>query len=206
VIDLYFAPTANGQRVTVALEECGLAYRLHKMNLAGGDQRSAEFLKVNPAGLMPAIVDDDGPGGKPITLTQSAAIVIYAAEKSGRFVPKDPALRAHALQWAMQAASDLSGTSGTIFRLEMTAPEKSPAIIDYFKGRMLTFLGDVDRQLDGRQWLVGDEISFADLMLFPNFVARRALVEAAGGFPNLQRWAATMAARPGVQKGMAAGG
>lgn len=205
MIDLYFAPTANGQRVTVAFEECGLAYRLHKLNLAGGEQRRPEYLKVNPAGLMPAIIDDDGPGGKPLHLSQSAAIVIYAAEKSGRFMPKDPVVRVLALQWAMQAASDLSGTSGAIFRLEMTAPEKSPAIIDYFKGRLLTFFGDVERQLDGREWLAGDEMSFADLMLYPNFAARRPLIDAAGGFPHLQRWAAKMAARPGVQKGMAAG-
>jgi GSH-dependent disulfide-bond oxidoreductase len=205
MIDLYFAPTANGQRVTVAFEECGLAYRLHKMNLAGGEQHRPEFLRVNPAGLMPAIVDDEGPGGKPITLTQSAAIVIYAAEKSGRFMPTDPVVRAHAMQWAMQAASDISGTSGTIFRLEVTAPEKNPAITDYFKGRLLTFFGDVDRHLDGRAWLAGDAMSFADLMLYPNFAARRALIDAAGGFPNLQRWAAVMGARPAVQKGMAAG-
>lgn len=205
MIDLYFAPTANGQRVTVAFEECGLPYRLHKLNLAGGEQRRPEFLALNPAGLMPAIVDDEGPGGKPITLTQSAAIVIYAAEKSGRFMPKDPVVRAHAMQWAMQAASDISGTSGTIFRLDFTAPEKSPAIIDYFKGRLLTFFGDVDRHLEGRAWLAGDEPSFADLMLYPNFAARRALIDAAGGLPNLQRWAVVMGARPGVQKGMAAG-
>jgi len=205
MIDLYFAPTANGQRVTVAFEECGLAYRLHKLNLAGGEQHRPEFTKVNPAGLMPAIVDDDGPGGKSITLTQSAAIVIYAAEKSNRFMPKDPVVRAHAMQWAMQAASDISGTSGTIFRLEVTAPEKSVAITDYFKGRLLTFFGDVDRHLAGREWIAGEEPSFADLMLYPNFAARRAILDAAGGLVNLQRWAAVMGARPGVKAGMATG-
>ncbi len=201
MIDLYFAPTANGQRASVALEECGLPYRLHRMDLGKGDQRSAEFLKLNPAGLMPVIVDDDGPGGKPFVLTQSGAIVLYAAEKAGRFIPKDFATRIVALQWMFQGASDVSATSGTIFRLENAAPEKSVANVDYFKQRLLTFFGDVDRQLEGRDYVAG-ELSVADLMLYPNYAARRALIDAAPGFANLHRWAARMAARPGVAKGM----
>jgi GST-like protein len=201
MIDLYFAPTANGQRASVALEECGLPYRLHRMDLGKGDQRSPEFLKLNPAGLMPVIVDDDGPGGKPFVLTQSGAIVLYAAEKAGRFLPKDFATRIVALQWMFQGASDVSATSGTIFRLENAAPEKSVANVDYFKQRLLTFFGDVDRQLEGRDFIAG-EISVADLMLYPNYAARRALIDAAPGFANLHRWAASMAARPGVAKGM----
>jgi GST-like protein len=171
------------------------------MDLGKGDQRSPEFLKLNPAGLMPVIVDDDGPGGKPFVLTQSGAIVLYAAEKAGRFLPKDFATRIVALQWMFQGASDVSATSGTIFRLENAAPEKSVANVDYFKQRLLTFFGDVDRQLEGRDFIAG-EISVADLMLYPNYAARRALIDAAPGFANLHRWAASMAARPGVAKGM----
>lgn len=201
MIDLYYAPTANGQRASVALEECGLPYRLHRLDLARGDQRAPEYLAINPAGLMPALVDAAGPEGKPIVLTQSGAIVLYVAEKSGRFLPKDPATRLLALQWMFQAAADISGTSGTIFRLEVTAPEKSPAIIEYFRQRLLTFFADCDRQLEGRDYLAG-EISVADLMLYPNYVARKALLDAAPGFVNLHRWAATLAARPGVSKGM----
>lgn len=201
MIDLYFAPTANGQRASVALEECGLPYRVHRMDLGKGDQRSPAFLELNPAGLMPVIVDDDGPGGKRFVLTQSGAIVLYAAEKSGRFLPKDFANRIVALQWMFQGASDVAATSGTIFRLENTAPEKSVANVDYFKQRLLTFFGDVDRQLEGRDY-VARELSVADLMLYPNYAARRALIEAAPGFANLHRWGARMAARPGVAKGM----
>jgi GST-like protein len=95
----------------------------------------------------------------------------------------------------------VSATSGTIFRLENAAPEKSVANVDYFKQRLLTFFGDVDRQLEGRDFIAG-EISVADLMLYPNYAARRALIDAAPGFANLHRWAASMAARPGVAKGM----
>src|ERR1700687_3849688 len=111
MIDLYLAPTANGLRATVALEETGLPYRAHPVDLAKGEQRSPEFLKLNPAGLIPVIVDDEGPGGKPLTLSQSGAIVLYAAEKSGKLLPRDPVRRAVALQWLMQAASDISGSS-----------------------------------------------------------------------------------------------
>jgi len=201
VIDLYLAPTANGLRASVALEECGLAYRLHRIDIAKGENRTPEFLKLNPAGLIPVIVDHEGPGGKPMTLSQSGAIILYAAEKSGRFLPKDPATRYQALQWFLQAASDVAGTSGTVFRVENSAPEKSAANADYFKNRLLTFFRDCDRQLEGREFLAG-EISVADLMLYPGFAARKAIVDAAGGCANLQRWGKTMAARPGTQRGM----
>ncbi|MFO1318760.1 MAG: glutathione S-transferase family protein [Burkholderiales bacterium] len=205
MIDLYMAPTANGLRVAVALEECALAYRVHRIDLAKGEQRTPEYLKINPAGLIPAIVDDEGPGGKPITLTQSPALILYVAEKAGRFIPTIPAARYQALQWLMQGATDIAGTSGAIFRLEVTAPEKNAANVDYFKQRLVTFFRDCDRQLEGRDFLAG-EISVADLMIYPNYALRKPLLEAAGGFANLHRWGATMAARPGVQKGMALAG
>ena len=205
MIDLYMAPTANGLRVAVALEECALAYRVHRIDLAKGEQRTPEYLKINPAGLIPAIVDDEGPGGKPITLTQSPALILYVAAKAGRFISTIPAARYQALQWLMQGATDIAGTSGAIFRLEVTAPEKNAANVDYFKQRLVTFFRDCDRQLEGRDFLAG-EISVADLMIYPNYALRKPLLEAAGGFANLHRWGATMAARPGVQKGMALAG
>lgn len=201
MIDVYFGPTANGYRATLAMEECGLPYRLHKLDLAKGESHTPEYLKVNPAGMIPAIVDSDGPGGKPFTLTQSAAIILYAAEKSGRFVPKDPVTRWVALQWLMQATSDVAGTSGALFRIDNSIPDKTPGNSEYFQKRLLNFFRDCDRQLEGRDFLAG-EISVADLMLYPGFVARKALLDSAGGLANLQRWAATMAARPAVQRGM----
>lgn len=201
MIDLYFAGTANGQRAAVALEETGLAYRLHKVDLAKGEQRTPQFLKLNPAGLIPVIVDSDGPGGKPLTLTQSGAIILYCAEKSGKFLPRDGAVRAEALQWLLQAMSDVAGTSGALFRLENSVPEKSQPAIEYFRKRLLGFFSVCDQRLQGREWLAG-EPSVADLALYPNFAARKALIDQAGGFANLQRWGATMAARPGVARGM----
>lgn len=201
MIDLYLAPTANGLRASVALDECGLAYRPNKIDLAKGEQRTPEFLKLNPAGQIPVLVDHDGPGGKPLTLAQSAAIILYCAEKSGKFLPKDGARRALALQWMMQAATDVAPASGAIFHLEMVAPEKNEAITSHFKKRLLSFLGVCDAQLAKHDYLAG-EISVADLMLYPNYSLRKPLIDAAGGYANLHRWGAAMAARPGVQKGM----
>lgn len=206
MIDLYMAGTANGYRASVVLDECGLAYRVRKVDLAKGEQRSAEFLKVNPAGVIPAIIDTDGPGGKPLTLTQSGAIILYAAEKTGKLIPKDPVVRATAFEWFMQAATDVSATSSALFRLENSVPEKILANTEFFKARLLKFFKDCDQHLQGKEFLAGNEMSVADIHLYPNFALRKALVDAAGGLANLQRWGATMAARPGVQKGMAAAG
>src|SRR5689334_16029908 len=105
MIELYLAATANGLRAAVALEECGLPYRAHPVDLAKGEQRSPGFLKLNPAGMIPVIVDPQGPGGKPLTLSQSGAIVLYAAEKAGRFLPADPVQRLMVMECFMQTAS-----------------------------------------------------------------------------------------------------
>jgi GST-like protein len=201
MIDLYTAGTANGHRAAVALEESGLPYRVHKLNLQAGDQRKPEYLKINPAGVIPAIVDDQGPGGKPLALAQSGAIVLYAAEKSGKFIPKDPVRRLLAMQWLMHACSDVAGNSGTIFQLSMVAPEKSAPNVEFFEKRLVNTLRVADQRLADREYLV-DEISVADFALYPVVAARKPVIEKHGGLPNLARWAERMAARPGVAKGM----
>jgi len=201
MIDFYTAGTANGHRAAVALEESGLAYRVHKLNLQAGDQRKPDYLQVNPAGAIPAIVDDEGPGGKPLTLAQSGAILLYLAEKSGRFLPRDPARRALAIQWLMFACSDVAGGSGTLFQLAMAAPEKSAANVEFFEKRLVHELRAADGQLAGRDYLA-DEISVADLALYPVVATRKPVIEKHGGLPNLTKWAERMAARPGVAKGM----
>jgi GST-like protein len=201
MIDLYLAGTANGFRASVALEEAGLPYRIHKVDLAKGESHTPEFLKINPAGLIPAIVDQDGPGGKPLALSQSGAIIVYAAEKSGRFLPKDAARRAMAWQWFAQGLSDVAATSGAVFRMENSVPEKIAANTEYFKKRLLAFFSVCDAHLAGRDFLA-DEFSIAELMLYPNFALRKALLDQAGGFAELQRWGKVIGARPGMQKGM----
>ena len=201
MIDLYLAGTANGFRASVALEEAGLPYRTHKVDLAKGESRTPEFLRINPAGLIPAIVDQDGPGGKPLALSQSGAIILYAAEKSGRFLPKDPLRRAMAWQWFTQGLSDVAATSGALFRVENSVPDKIAANTDYFKKRLLGFFSVCDAHLAGRDFLA-DEFSIAELMLYPNFALRKPMLDQAGGFAELQRWGKAVGARPGMHKGM----
>jgi GST-like protein len=205
MIDLYLAGTANGFRASVALDEAGLPYRVHKVDLAKGESHTPEFLKLNPAGLIPVIIDQEGAGGKPLTLSQSGAIILYAAEKSGRFIPRDATRRAMAWQWFTQGLSDVAGTSGALFRIENSVPEKIAANADYFKKRLLGFFSVCDTHLVGRDFLA-DEFSIAELMLYPNFALRKPLIDQAGGFSNLQRWGAAVGARPGIQKGMKAMG
>jgi len=201
MIDLYMWGTGNGLRASLVLAETGLAHQVHKVDLTKGEQKTPEFLKLNPAGVIPVIVDRDGPGGKPLTLAQSGAIVVYCCEKAAKFIPTDPLRRAMAAQWFAQAASDVGPTGGTIFQLEFSAPEKSSAISEFFKKRLITYFSHVDRHLAGRNYLA-DEISFADFMLYPNYALRKTMLEAAGGMEHLRRWGERMAARPGVQKGM----
>ena len=203
MIDLYMWGTANGLRAAVVLAECGLEHRVHKVDITKGEQKKPDFLRMNPAGAIPVIVDHDGPGGKPVTLAQSGAIIVYACEKAGKFIPTEGARRAMAAQWFLFAASDVAGTSSAVFHSEVLMPEKVAANIEYLKNRLIQYFRLADSHLAGRRYLA-DEISFADLMLYPNYALRKPLLEAAGGMENLKRWGQTMAARPGVQKGMTA--
>jgi GST-like protein len=201
MIDLYTSGTGNGYRAAIALAESGLPHRVHKIDLTKGEQKTPEFLKRNPAGAIPVMVDSDGAGGKEVTVSQSGAIALYLAEKSGKFLPKDTARRAVAWQWFMQATTDVGPASGMIFMSSGALPDKSPANTAFFENRLLGFLRLCDQQLAGREFLA-DEISIADLALYPVVASRKALIEKAGGMPNLSRWATAMAARPGVQRGM----
>lgn len=203
MIDLYISGTANGYRASVALDEAGMEYRVHKVDLAKGENRTPDYLSINPAGLIPAIVDQQGPGGKPVTVTQSGAIIVYAAEKSGKFIPSDPVRRAKAWQWFMQGATDVAATSGALFRVENSVPEKIAGNTDYFRQRLLGFFAVCDAHLASHEYFA-DEFSIAELMLYPNFAARKSMIDAAGGFAHLQRWGAAVAARPATQRGMKA--
>jgi len=195
--------TSNGLRASVALAECGLEHRIHKVDLTKGEQKKPEFLALNPAGQIPVMVDPAGPDGARLVLAQSGAILLYAAEKSGKFLPKDAARRAIAWQWLLMGAADLASASSALFLTEAQVPEKSARNAEFFKGRLMRFFALLDQRLGGREYLA-DEISVADLMIYPVYAARKALVEAAGGMANLQRWGALLASRPGVQRGMSA--
>ena len=201
MIDLYLWGTSNGLRASLALAASGLDHRIHKVDLTKGEQKKPELLALNPAGQIPVMVDSEGPNGARLVLSQSSAILLYAAEKSGKFLPNDGVRRAAAWQWFMMGNSDLAGISATLFLLENLTPEKSPKNVDFFKDRLLKFFSLLDQRLAGREF-VADELSIADLMLYPLYATRKPLIDAAGGFANLHRWGAMMASRPSVQKGM----
>ena len=203
VIDLYTFQTSNGQRAAIMLEECGFPYRVHRIDLFKNEQQAPDYLALNPIGAIPVIVDPAGPGGQPLTLTQSGAIVLYLAEKAGRFMPTDPLRRAHALQWLMYAMTDCAPASANLFLLGVRAPEKSESNLEWLGERMLRYFRVADARLAGRDYLA-DELSVADFALYPVYAVRRQKIDAAGGMPNLDRWGAALAARPGVAKGMVA--
>jgi GSH-dependent disulfide-bond oxidoreductase len=203
MIDLYTFETSNGHRAAIILEECGLPYRIHRVDLTKGQQKSPEFLNINPTGAIPAIVDHDGPGGAPLKLSQSGAIVLYAAEKAGRFVPADPARRAMAMQWLMLALTDAARASTSIFLCSSVVPDKSPGNVAYFEEQTLRYLRVADAHLKGREFLA-DELSIADFALYPLYAVRKGLVDKAGDLPQLTRWGSSIGARPGVDRGMRA--
>lgn len=202
MIQLYTFGTGNGLRASIALAEAGFEHRIHLVDIHKGESRTPEFLKLNPAGSIPVLVDDSGPGGAPITLTQSGAIILYVAEKCGRWLPRDAALRASTLQWFMMAASDVSGSHTALFMAMNRLPEKRPANTEFWEKRLLDYVAVFDGQLEGRDYLMGPEMTVADIALFPPVSLRMPLIEKAGGCANLVRWFKTMAARPGVQKGL----
>jgi GST-like protein len=202
MIDLYAAGTANGMRARIGLEECGLAYNFHPVDLAKGEQKSPSFLSMNPNGQIPVIVDSDGPGGKPVTLSQSVAILMHCAEKSGKFLPKDPAARPAFWQSLMSAASDMSGMVTAIFTLSRAKDQHGPAI-ETFKSMWKNYAKVWDGTLGQRLYAAGDQITIADFALY-GVVARvkGAQPQLLDGFASVSRWAGEMASRPAIQRAM----
>ena len=200
MIDLYCAATSNSYRARIALEECGLPYKLHPVNLGKGEQKAAQFLAMNPNGQVPVIVDPDGPGGKPLTLSQSTAILLYCAEKSGRFLPKDPAARAAMLQALMNASTDVTPAFGALNGV-VNAKEPHAPSVQMFKDRLRALFKVWDDLLASRKYAAGSEISVADFSLYAGYArtkgAQPALLE---GLSNLNRWGDEMAARPAIQR------
>jgi GSH-dependent disulfide-bond oxidoreductase len=203
MIELYSANSSNGQRAAIMLEECGLPYTLHKLDLFAGEQKKPAYLAINPAGAIPAIVDSDGPGGAPLTLAQSGAILTYLAEKTGRFLPTDARSRALAMQWLFQSTTDTAASSMMVFVISRFAPDKSDANVAFCEERTLRHLRVADAHLADREFLA-DELSIADFSLYPLTVVRRPLIDRAGDLPHLVRWADAIGARAGVMRGMAA--
>jgi glutathione S-transferase len=201
MIDLYAAGTSNGMRARFALEECGLPYTLKFVDLAKGEHKTPQFLAMNPNGQIPVIVDHDGPGGKPLTLAQSTAILLYCAEKSSKFLPKDPAARAAMLQALMSASTDVTPVFGAYFGAKNKDPD-SP-VTQMFKDRVRALFQVWDGALGKTKYCAGDEVTVADLSLYAGYArVKGAAPDAVEGLPNLTRWAEAMAARPAIQRAL----
>ena len=200
MIDLYAAGTSNGLRARMALEECALPYTLHPISLEKGEHKTPQFLAMNPNGQIPVIVDREGPAGQPLTLSQSTAILIYCAEKTGRFIPKDPAARAALWQALSSASTDVTPAVGAIFAVVRSKDPHGPTA-DMFKSRFRDYMKVWDAKLAAQKYAAGGEFTIADISLYAAYARILGVLPAVcEGFPNVARWAADMGARPAMQR------
>ena len=203
MIDLYAAGTSNGMRARIALEECGLPYKLHPVDIAKGEQKTPQFLALNPNGQIPVIVDHEGPGGKPVTLSQSTAILLYCAEKAGKFLPKDPSARPAMLQALMSASTDITPIFGSLFTV-LRAREPHAPTAQLFKDRLRGFFKVWDDKLAKHKCCAGEEVTIADLSLYAGYArVKGSAPELVEGLPNLARWGDEISARPAIQRATA---
>ena len=204
MIDLFYWPTPNGHKVTLFLEEAGLPYRISPVNIGAGDQFKPDFLAISPNNKMPAIVDQaPADGGTPVSVFESGAILLYLAEKTGRFLPADLRGRASTLEWLFWQMGGLGPMTGQYGHFNVYAPEKIPYAIDRYTREVERLLGVLDTRLQGRAFIAGDDYTIADMAAYPWInVYDKAPVDLAP-FPDLRRWHASIAARPATQRAYA---
>ncbi|MCE5232783.1 MAG: glutathione S-transferase N-terminal domain-containing protein [Mizugakiibacter sp.] len=200
MIDLYYAPTPNGLKIRLFLEEAGLAHRVVPVRLSKGEQYKPGFLAISPNNKIPAIVDHaPAGGGAPLSLFESGAILLYLAEKTGRFVPADPRGRAEVSQWLFWQVAGLGPMAGQIGFFNVYAPQKVPYAIERYARETRRLYGVLDRRLADRAFVAG-AYSIADIACYPWIVPHAAHGQRLGDFPHLQRWFEAVAARPAVQR------
>jgi len=208
-LQLYSLPTPNGVKVSIMLEECGLAYEPHRVAFENQDQMSSEFLSLNPNNKIPAIIDPDGPGGRPLALWESGAILIYLAEKTGKLLPPDPAARYETLQWLMFQMGGIGPMFGQVGFFHKFAgkafEDKRPR--DRYVDEAKRLLAVLNGRLEGRDWIMGDSYTIADIATFPwvrNLVGYYEAGELVGfeAFPHVKRALAAFIARPAVMRGL----
>jgi GSH-dependent disulfide-bond oxidoreductase len=201
MIDLYTASTPNGHKASVTLEELGLPYTVHPVNLGANEQKQEWFLRLNPNGRIPVIVDHDAPGGPDITVFETGAIMIYLAEKTGRLLPSEPKARAEVIQWLMFQMSGIGpmmGQANVFFRY---FPEKLQPAIDRYQHECRRLFEVLDRRLGESQWL-GQGYSIADIANWCWVRTYKWSGVSIDGLPHLRRWLDAMKERPACQKGV----
>ena len=206
MIELYTWGTPNGRKVSVMLEECGLPYNVHRIDIGKGDQFAPDYLEINPNGKIPSIVDPDGPDGAPIAMMESGAILVYLAGKTGRFLPASTRGKYVTLQWLMFQMGHVGPMYGQVHHFLRSAKVEVPYAIERYVKEKDRLYGVLDRRLGAARFLAGDEYTIADIATYP-WVARYEWHKTdLAAFPNVKRWFDTIAARPAVQRGMAVPG
>ena len=203
MIDLYFWPTPNGYKVAILLEELGLDYTVKPVRIGKGDQYDPAYLALNPNGKIPTLVDHDGPGGAPFAVFESGAILIYLAEKAGRFLPTDARGRSVALQWLMFQMGSIGPMLGQAHHFRRYARDDHAYAIDRYTNEAGRLYHVLDRRLGEADWLAGDAYTIADMAVYPWLRPYKWQGQDLAAFDNVQRWYSAVRARPAVQRGLA---
>ena len=198
-IDLYYWPTPNGFKISIMLEECGLPYNLIPVNISKGEQFKPDFLKISPNNRMPAIVDPGGPGGKPISIFESGAILQYLGRKTGKFYPRDERKRVEVDQWLFWQMGGIGPMAGQVHHFKNYAVEALTYAINRYINEVNRLYGVMNKRLAGRDYLAG-EYSIADMACYPWVVPWERQGQKLSDFPPLQRWFEAIKARPAVVK------
>jgi GST-like protein len=202
MIDVYSWATPNGHKVHIMQEECGLPYRVHPVNIGAGDQFKPEFLQISPNNKIPAIVDSDGPDGKPISLFESGAILIYLASKTGKFLPASDRGKFEMLQWLMFQMGGVGPMLGQAHHFRIYAPEKIEYAVKRYTNEAKRLYGVMDKQLATHKFIAGDSYTIADIAIFPWLRSWQNQGIDWADYPHLKKWFDAIAERPAVQRGV----
>ncbi len=203
MIDLYTWPTPNGHKIHIMLEETGLDYTVIPIDIGAGDQFDPDFLKISPNNKMPAMVDRDGPGGAPYALFESGAMLIYLAEKCGRFMPQETRARFDVIKWLMFQMGHIGPMLGQAHHFRAYAPEPIPYAIERYTNEAARLYKVLDVRLGQAAYLAGADYTIADIAVFPWLRSHERQGQDLADFPNVERWFETIAARPAVERGVA---
>jgi GST-like protein len=202
MIDLYYWPTPNGHKISIFLEETGTPYRVVPVNIRSGEQFDPAFLKISPNNRMPAIVDTEGPGGSPLSIFESGAILMYLAEKTGKLMPGETRARYQVIQWLMFQMAGIGPMTGQMGHFKNAAPEKIPYAIERYTNESRRLWGVMDHRLSEAEYLGGD-YSIADIACYPWVRIAQREPEQLEMMPHLRRWLDAIEQRPAVKRGLA---